>query len=181
MAAIREIKTELRHREWREQIQECQNSGQTVTEWCSSNGIKLSTYYTRLRKVREELLSQQPGLQKIVPVSVSTELSDNNVVLQKETASLEVPLELRRKQVKSVIEEFYEFIGSLSPGKGSHLYEAVNYAQNQKKELMVFLDYPMVEMTNNLAERTVKPFVINRKNFLFSDTEKGANTKNLSS
>ena len=88
-------------------------------------------------------------------------------------------LELRREKVKPIIEEFYEFIGSLNPGKGSHLYEAVNYAQNQKKELMVFLDYPMVEMTNNLAERTVKPFVINRKNFLFSDTEKGANTKNL--
>ena len=29
-------------------------------------------------------------------------------------------------------------------------------------------------MSNNLAERTVKPYVINRKNFLFSDTEKGA-------
>lgn len=47
-------------------------------------------------------------------------------------------------------------------------------AQNQKTELLVFLDHPNVEMTNNLAERTVKPFVINRKNFLFSDTEKGA-------
>lgn len=29
-------------------------------------------------------------------------------------------------------------------------------------------------MTNNLAERTVKTYVINRKIFLFSDTEKGA-------
>ena len=29
-------------------------------------------------------------------------------------------------------------------------------------------------MTNNLAERTVKPFVIDRKNFLFSATDKGA-------
>ncbi len=29
-------------------------------------------------------------------------------------------------------------------------------------------------MTNNLAERTVKSYVINRKNFLFSDTEKGS-------
>ena len=48
------------------------------------------------------------------------------------------------------------------------------FAKSQKKELMVFLDYPIVEMTNNLAERTVKPFVIDRKNFLFSDTEKGA-------
>lgn len=48
------------------------------------------------------------------------------------------------------------------------------FAKSQKKELMVFFDYPIVEMTNNLAERTVKPFVIDRKNFLFSDTEKGA-------
>ena len=35
-------------------------------------------------------------------------------------------------------------------------------------------NHTKVEMTNNLAERTVKPYVINRKNFLFSDTEKGA-------
>ena len=100
MSAIRTIKAELRHREWREQIQECQDSGQTVTEWCSSNGIKLSTYYTRLKKVREELLSQQPELQKIVPVSVSTELSDNNVVLQKETASLEVPMSTEKISIR---------------------------------------------------------------------------------
>lgn len=41
-------------------------------------------------------------------------------------------------------------------------------------EVIFFLSNPKVEMTNNLAERTVKPYVINRKNFLFSDTENGA-------
>lgn len=34
-------------------------------------------------------------------------------------------------------------------------------------------------MTNNLAERTVKPFVIDRKNFLFSATDKGADASAL--
>lgn len=29
MPTIREVKTELRHREWAEQIQECQSSGMT--------------------------------------------------------------------------------------------------------------------------------------------------------
>ena len=29
-------------------------------------------------------------------------------------------------------------------------------------------------MTNNLAERTVKHYVIDRKNLMFSDTDKGA-------
>ena len=83
-------------------------------------------------------------------------------------------LEMRQEKVKPIIDEFYGFITSLNPSKGSHLYEAVNYAQNQKKELLVFLEHPEVEMTNNLAERTVKPYVIDRKNFLFSDTDKGA-------
>ena len=31
-----------------------------------------------------------------------------------------------------------------------------------------------LELTNNRAERAVKPFVIGRKNWLFSDTDKGA-------
>ena len=48
MASIKEIKQELRYREWSEKIQECQNSGMTVKEWCESSGIKLSTYYSRL-------------------------------------------------------------------------------------------------------------------------------------
>ncbi|MCR4861938.1 MAG: transposase, partial [Ruminococcus sp.] len=54
------------------------------------------------------------------------------------------------------------------------LGRAVTYAMNQKEKLYLFLKHAEVEMTNNLAERTVKPYVINRKNFLFSDTEKGA-------
>ena len=35
-------------------------------------------------------------------------------------------------------------------------------AMNQKEKLYLFLEKPDVEMTNNLAERTVKPYVINR-------------------
>ena len=91
MATIKEIKTELRHREWAEQIQECQNSGQTVKEWCSNSGISPSTYYNRLRAVREEMLSRQPKLHEIVPVSVSTELSRNNVTLPEKSTSADKP------------------------------------------------------------------------------------------
>ena len=39
MPTIREVKTEIRHREWAEQIQECQSSGMTVTAWCKEKGI----------------------------------------------------------------------------------------------------------------------------------------------
>lgn len=88
--------------------------------------------------------------------------------------SREQILEMRQKKVKPLLDKVYEIINTLRPGKGSSLGKAVTYAQNQKEKLFLFLDNPDVEMTNNLAERTVKPYVINRKNFLFSDTEKGA-------
>lgn len=83
-------------------------------------------------------------------------------------------LKMRAEKVKPLLDQVYEIINSLLPSKGSALGAAVTYALNQKEKLYLFLTHPEVEMTNNLAERTIKPYVINRKNFLFSDTEKGA-------
>jgi len=83
-------------------------------------------------------------------------------------------LEIRQKKTTVLLDQVYEIIEKLRPSKGSHLYAAVTYARNQKDKLYLFLSNAEVEMTNNLAERTVKPYVINRRNFLFSDTEKGA-------
>lgn len=83
-------------------------------------------------------------------------------------------LKMRAEMVKPLLDQVYEIINTLHPSKGSALGAAITYALNQKEKLYLFLTHPEVEMTNNLAERTVKPYVINRKNFLFSDTEKGA-------
>lgn len=76
MTSIKEIKQEIRHREWSTLIQESQSSGMSVKEWCQSKGIKLGTYYSRLKIVREEALTRQPELHSIVPVSISAEISD---------------------------------------------------------------------------------------------------------
>ena len=91
MVTIKEIKSELRHRKRAEQIQECQSSGQTVKEWCKGIGISPSTYYNRLRAVREEMLSRQPKLQEIVPVSVSMELTETNAVLSEKSSFSDKP------------------------------------------------------------------------------------------
>lgn len=48
MATIREVKRELRHREWAEEIAECQSSGMKIKEWCRMKGISCNTYYRRL-------------------------------------------------------------------------------------------------------------------------------------
>ncbi len=127
---------------------------------------------------RRKLVDSFDSKSKKSKAAYAVQLIDKAFNLEKkarvENFSDEQILSMRQTEIKPIIDEFYEYLDTLRPGKGSHLYEAITYAKNQKKELMVFLDYPLVEMTNNLAERTVKTFVIDRKNFLFSDTDKGA-------
>lgn len=44
--------------------------------------------------------------------------------------------------------------------------ESVRYSLNQKEQLTAFLEVTKVPIRNNLASR---PFVLSRKNWLFSD------------
>lgn len=70
MATIREVKKELRQREWAEEIAECQSSGMKIKDWCQMKGISCNTYYRRLRIVRTALLEQTAQTkQQIIPLS----------------------------------------------------------------------------------------------------------------
>lgn len=56
----------------------------------------------------------------------------------------------------------------------SALGKAIDYSLKQWDKLCAFLLDGRLEISNNRAERAIKPFVIGRKNFLFSNTPKGA-------
>ena len=45
MLATKEEKRELLHRQWKEQIAECESSNMPVKEWCAENGVNLNTFY----------------------------------------------------------------------------------------------------------------------------------------
>ena len=45
---------------------------------------------------------------------------------------------------------------------------------NEKRYLYGFLADPGIEISNNRAENAIRPFVVGRKNWLFSDSPKGA-------
>lgn len=51
---------------------------------------------------------------------------------------------------------------------------AINYALSAWNHLLNYLDYPELFVDNSIAERSIKPFVIGRKNWLFSGSETGA-------
>jgi len=82
----------------------------------------------------------------------------------------------RLKQEMPVLEAFWLWIDSI---KGqilpkSKLGSAVNYALNQKDGLMNYLKDGNCSISNNLAENSIRPFTIGRKNWLFSGSPKGA-------
>jgi hypothetical protein len=56
----------------------------------------------------------------------------------------------------------------------SKLGEAVTYCRNQWPKLVGFLLDGRLELDNNRSERSIKPFVIGRKNWLFANTPGGA-------
>lgn len=56
----------------------------------------------------------------------------------------------------------------------SALGQAIKYCRNQWNRLEAFLKDGRLEIDNNRSERSIKPFVIGRKNWLFANTAKGA-------
>lgn len=57
--------------------------------------------------------------------------------------------------------------------------KAITYAKNQKEYLCSFLKDGRIQLSNNLAEQSVKMVVIGRKNWLFSNTPNGASSSAL--
>ena len=82
--------------------------------------------------------------------------------------------EYRQNKEMPLLEEYYAWLNTLHPEKGSKLEEAVRYSLNQKQQLTAFLSNGEVPISNNLAENAIRPFTLGRKNWLFCDTTKGA-------
>jgi len=75
---------------------------------------------------------------------------------------------------KPVLEAFWRWISTLNPLKGSRLGKAVTYASNQKVYMENYLLDGRCSISNNLAENSIRPFTTGRKNWMFSDSTKGA-------
>lgn len=87
--------------------------------------------------------------------------------------------DLRQQKLRPLLEQYWALLDSFEAAEGTALSKAKNYSLNQKDALNAVLLDGRLELTNNLAERTVKPFVMARKNFLFCDTAKGADASAL--
>ena len=79
MMTTKEEKRELLHRQWEEQIAECESSNMPVKEWCAENGVNLNTFYARISALKKDKLKQSvQQTQEIVPLSVIQESGTTN-------------------------------------------------------------------------------------------------------
>lgn len=86
---------------------------------------------------------------------------------------------IRLEKSKPVLYEYWNLLSEIDAAGGSALAKAAGYSIKNKAALEGFLLDGRLELTNNRAERAVKPFVIGRKNWLFSDTDRGADSSAL--
>ena len=80
----------------------------------------------------------------------------------------------RQEISKPLVLEFFAWLDSLKAMPKTPIGAAARYSLGQRKYLESYLSDGRLEISNNRAERSIKPFVIGRKNFLFANTPRGA-------
>ena len=84
--------------------------------------------------------------------------------------------EKRQSESVPILEEFKKWldarVGKVPPK--SLLGKAVNYTLNEWHRLVRYTENGMIKPDNNIVENAIRPFVVGRKNWLFSGTPQGA-------
>ena len=83
-------------------------------------------------------------------------------------------LEVRKAKSLPIVDEYFTYIKSIKDDVSDPLLGAINYSLDLEDGLRMFLEDGHIPLDNNLSERTVKSFVIMRKNALFAYSKGGA-------
>ncbi|AHY45202.1 IS66 family transposase [Stutzerimonas decontaminans] len=85
-------------------------------------------------------------------------------------------LAARQQRSRPIIDQLKTWLDKTQPQVAGQtaLGKAVNYLASNWSRLVRYLEGGHLPIDNNRAENAIRPFVIGRKNWLFSDTPKGA-------
>ena len=87
--------------------------------------------------------------------------------------------EKRNELSKPITDEFFAWAENVNALPKSLLGQSVQYAVNQRVYLERYLLDGRLEISNNRGERSIKPFVIGRKNWMFNNTVGGAKASSI--
>ena len=135
--------------------------------------------WAHLRRKFDEALKSIPEKERGNSLALAGKrYCDKLFLLERDFAPLtpEERFEQRTKFSKPLMDEFFAWAESCRVLPKTPMGKAVYYAATQRKYLENYLLDGRLEISNNRAERSIKPFVIGRKNFLFANTPRGAQT-----
>jgi transposase len=131
------------------------------------------------RKADEALKGQPPGKRHVGRAKEVLDMINLLFSIDRGLSKCtpEERLEARREKSLPVVENIRSWLDGIKDEilPQSLLGTVVTYGLNQWEKLTRFLEDGRIELSNNRAERAIKPFVIGRKNFLFCNTPRGAN------
>lgn len=142
--------------------------------------ITLVGCWAHARRKFDEALKALPSEKRLAPVAAKEGLDFCNRLFAIERdlreATFDERYKIRLERSRPVLEAFLAWLKIQSPKvlPKSAFGQAINYCRNQWGKLEAFLLDGRLEIDNNRSERSIKPFVIGRKNWLFSNTPRGA-------
>lgn len=137
------------------------------------------------RKFVDVIKAQGKGKTKTGSADVALGYIGKLYGLEKEASKKNLPPDevyrLRQEKAKPILDEFRAWLKKRSqetPPKGL-LGKATTYALNQWDRLIGYTEDGRLPIDNNAAENSIRPFVVGRKNWLFSGTPEGARASAL--
>lgn len=85
----------------------------------------------------------------------------------------------RLEKEKPILDAFWKWLEEQKPARNSRMYKAVNYVMNRKSYAETYLEDGRCSFSNNPSENSIRPYTVGRKNWLFSDSQKGAEASSI--
>jgi transposase len=119
------------------------------------------------------------GSSAVVGVEYCNRLFALEDKLEEKKLSAEEWTKARQYEAKPLLDEYWPWLSTVGALGGSALGKAVKYSLDLREGLSTFVEDSRISLSNNLCENHIRPFVVGRKNWLFSDTSKGAEASAL--
>jgi len=144
------------------------------------DGITLVGCWAHARRKFVEVINARSGKKKIgvadKAMNVIASLYQIEKQAREENLGPDAICHLRQEKAKPILEKFYNWLllkSDITPPKGL-LGKAIQYTLNHWDRLIRYLEDGRLRPDNNLAENAIRPFVVGRKNWLFSGSPNGA-------
>jgi len=129
--------------------------------------------------VRRDFMDAKKSSKKAGSADEALAMIDKLYVMERRRAEFQDPQQFaiaRKSEVEPVLEKFHAWLlrRQTEVLPGALLGQAIDYAIGQWPKLLRYLEHPLLSPDNNASEQAIRPFVLGRKNWLFSGSPRGA-------